>query len=83
MKLLKDSSGHLYAEVENIRITYIPAKDRATGKDWAGADVVRIQSYRGSNDKSLNMGAELPISSTEVFGEFVAAICQVYVEGRL
>jgi len=83
MKLLKDSAGHLYAEIENIRITYIPAKDRATGKDWAGSDVVRIQSYRGPNDKSLNMGAEFPISSTEVLGEFVAAICQIYIEGRL
>lgn len=82
MQLQKDGPGHLYAEVENIRITYIPAKDRAAGKDWAGSDVIRIQSYKGLNDKALNMGAELPISSPEKFGEFVAAICQVYIEGR-
>lgn len=82
MKLQQDGPGHLYAEVENIRITYIPAGNRPAGKDWADSDVIRIQSYKGANDKSLNMGAELPISSPEVFGGFIAAICQVYVEGR-
>jgi hypothetical protein len=82
MTLQKDSRDHLYAEIENIRVTYIPAKDRAAGKDWADSDVIRIQSYKGPNDKALHPGAEIPISSPEVFGQFVAAICQVYAQGR-
>jgi len=82
MQLQKDTRQHLYAEVQNIRITYVPAKDRAPGAEWAGSDVIRLQAYKGPSDKSLHMGAELPVPSPEVFGEFVAAICQVYVEGR-
>ena len=31
----KDSKGHIYADVENIRVTYIPAKDRDASKDCA------------------------------------------------
>ena len=82
MELQKDGSNHMYAEVENIRITYIPASDRATDKDWANSDVIRIQSYKSANDRSLNMGAELPIRSTKVFSKFIAAIRRVYFEGR-
>jgi hypothetical protein len=82
MSLSKDSRGHLYAEVDNIRVTYIPAADRAPGADWAGSDVIRVQAYKGTADKSLHMGAELPVSSPEAFGKFVATICQVYIEGR-
>ncbi len=82
MDLPKDGSNHMYAEVENIRITYIPASDRATDKDWSNSDVIRIQSYKSANDKSLNMGAELPIRSTKVFFKFITAIRRVYFEGR-
>jgi hypothetical protein len=82
MKTQKDSKGHIYADVENIRVTYIPAKDREGSKDWAGSDVIRVQAYKGSTDRSLHMGAEIPVSSPEVFGQFVGAICQVYTEGR-
>jgi hypothetical protein len=82
MKLDRDGKNHLYAEVENIRITYIPAADRTPEADWAGSDVIRLQSYRGFDNKSLHMGAELPISSPEVFGKLVAALCQIYIEGR-
>lgn len=80
----KDSAGHTYAEVRNIRVTYVPKKDRAAAKNWAGQDVLRVQSYRedtSGGSKSLHMGAEIPVESAEVFGEFVAAICQVYAEG--
>jgi hypothetical protein len=82
MSLNRDGKEHLYAEVENIRITYIPATDRTPQADWAGSDVIRVQAYKGSNDKSLHMGAELPVSSPEVFGNLIAALCQVYIEGR-
>jgi hypothetical protein len=56
--LQTDGSGHLDAEVENIRITYVSASDRKPEADWAGSDVLRIQAYRGSDSKSLFMGAE-------------------------
>ena len=83
MKTQKDGRGHIYADVENIRVTYIPAKDRDENKEWAGSDVIRVQAYRGAPpDRSLHMGAEIPIPKPEIFGEFVGAICQVYTEGR-
>ena len=78
----KDARDHLYLEVGNIRVTYIPAKDRDRDADWSGTDVIRVQSYKSPENKSLHMGAELPVPSPEVFGQFVAAICQVYIEGR-
>ena len=80
--LKTDGSGHLYAEVENIRITYVPASDRKPEADWAGSDVLRIQAYRGSHSKSLFMGAELPVQSPEVMVDMVAALCAVYNDGR-
>lgn len=82
MKTQKDSAGHLYAEIANIRVTYIPARDRDEDKDWSGSDVIRVQAYRGSEDNSLHRGAEFPVSSPEAFGQCVGAICQVYAEGR-
>jgi hypothetical protein len=63
-------------------VSHIPAADRSPDKNWAGSDVIRVQSYKGPNDKSLFMGAELPISSPEVFGDFIAALCAVYVQGK-
>lgn len=82
MKTQKDSKGHVYVDVDNIRITYIPARDRDGSKEWAGSDVIRVQSYKGPTDRSLHMGAELPVATPEVLGQFVAGICQVYAEGR-
>lgn len=84
MATLLDGKGHIYSDVSNIRVTYIPARDRDPGKDWAGSDVIRVQSYREdpSISQSLHQGAEFPISDPEVFGQFVAAICEVYATGR-
>ena len=76
-----DGSNHLYYEVQNIRVTYVPASDRRPEADWAGADVLRIQAYRGDQDASLHRGAEIPIRSAQEFGEFVAALCRTYIEG--
>jgi hypothetical protein len=77
----RDDKGHAYAEVGNIRITYIPLSGRNPEADWAGADVIRIQSYKSSNNKSLHMGAEVPIFSNKSFGEFIAALCSAYIRG--
>jgi hypothetical protein len=82
MKTQKDSKGHVYADVDNTRVTYIPAKDREGSKDWAGSDVIRVQGVQAAAGSSLYTGPEFPVSSPEVFGQFVAGICQVYVEGR-
>lgn len=80
--LKRDASDHSFMEVENIRITYVPAKDRDAAKSWAGADVLRVQAYRGSEDQSLHMGAELPIPDSQTFVDLVSALCTVYNEGR-
>jgi len=44
----QDNAGHFYAEVDNIRVTFIPARGRAPGKDWSGSDVIRVQSYKNT-----------------------------------
>ncbi len=41
-----DGRGHVYTNVGNIRITYVPAADRSDSKNWLGSDVLRIQAYR-------------------------------------
>ena len=82
MTTQKDSKGHAYVDVENIRITYIPAADREQSANWSGTDVIRVQSYKGDTDRSLHMGAEFPVPSSEVFGQVVAGICQVYADGK-
>lgn len=79
--LERDGSGHLFAEVENLRITYIPASDRTEDQNWAGSDVIRIQAYKGTG-KAMFMGAEFPVSSAEAMVGLVAAVCRVYTEGR-
>ena len=77
-----DGKGHVYVDVENIRITYIPAIDRDPDKDWSGSDVFRIQAYRGPDDKSLFKGAELPISSPKTFAELISGLCTLYIESK-
>jgi len=76
----KDQANHLYTEVENIRITYVPAKDRGKDADWAGSDVIRLQAYKGVG-KSLHMGAEMPVQSPTAFVELITALCQAYSQG--
>lgn len=79
-----DSAGHLYADVDNIRITYIPSTDRDQNSDWAGSDVIRVQAYKqpGTSDKSLHRGAEFPIGSAEEFVNLLSGLCSVYNAGR-
>ena len=79
----KDQAGHHYGEVDNIRVTYIPAKDRAAGKDWSGSDVIRIQSYRNpAKDRALQQGAEFPVSSPDALIRFIETLCSAYHGGR-
>lgn len=78
----RDQANHIYEEVANIRITYVPATDRTSAKNWAGCDVLRIQSHKNETDQSLHMGAELPIQSPDVFVDMISKLCAVYHEGR-
>lgn len=82
MTLKTDSKGQLYADVDNVRITYVPAERPNPEAVWTRHDAIRIQAYREGTTGALHSGAELPIPSSEVFAQFVAAICQVYTDGR-
>ena len=82
MQTQRDNKGHIYGRVGNIRVTYIPAADREPEKDWPGSDVIRVQAYKDSTSDSLHRGAEFPVPTPADFADFVAAVCQVYAEGR-
>ena len=77
-----DNRNHYYLEVGNIRVTYVPSEDRDANSDWSGFNVIRIQAYRNDENKSLHLGAELPIESSETFIELISALCSVYNNGR-
>jgi hypothetical protein len=79
MQTQRDSKGHIYGEVRNVRITYIPAADRAPEKDWPGSDVIRINALKEAG--GLHMGAEFPVPTPEHFASFVGTFCQIYAEG--
>lgn len=32
-------SNHCFVKVDNVRLTFIPAKDRPEAKNWSGKDV--------------------------------------------
>ncbi len=82
MNTQTDGKGHTFVDVENIRITYIPAADRDPDKDWVGSDVLRIQAYRGPDDRSLFQGAEFPISSSRSLVELISGLCILYLQSR-
>ncbi len=76
-----DQAGHGYAEAGNVRVTFVPRSDRAPTKDWAGADVIRIQAYKGDGSKALYPGAEFPVPNAESFADLVRAMCLAYYQG--
>lgn len=78
----RDGAGHLFVDIDNIRITYVPAADRDPDANWAGSDVLRIQSYRGADSSALHRGGEFPVASPEAFSQLIAGLCRVYIEGR-
>jgi len=78
-----DSKNHNYLEVGNIRVTYVPVEDRDHNSDWSGHDVIRIQSYKNDENKSMHLGAEFPIESSERFIELISALCTIYNAGRM
>ena len=78
----RDSRGHLFADVSNLRITYIPASDRSDETDWADSDVLRVQAYRGGENSALHRGAEFPVSSSEEMIDLIQTLCNVYRAGQ-
>jgi hypothetical protein len=74
-----DGSQHVYVEVDNVRLTFVPASDRSEAKDWAGKDVIRIQAHQANKGNALHMGAEFPVGGVEQVGQLVSAICQLYL----
>jgi hypothetical protein len=72
---MKDQAGHDYVDIENIRLTYVPACDRSSDNNWAGGDVIRIQSYRNDESMSLHRGAELPISGPQTLVQLILGLC--------
>ena len=78
----RDSANHVFVEVENIRITYVPATDRAPNSDWAGSDVLRFQAYKNSENRALNPGPEFPVETPQAIIELIEALCQVYNAGQ-
>ena len=78
----QDENGHWFVEVGNLRLTFIPKKDRTDAKDWAGSDVIRIQAYRNNKDKSLHMGAEYPVSGEADITKLMLGIRGVYAKGQ-
>lgn len=77
-EILYDGSGHAYTRVDNIRITYVPARDRDEAKNWAGSDVLRIQAYKGGDSEALFPGAEFPVGSPDAFIRLISGLCEVY-----
>ena len=66
MESKQDQAGHMYFEVENIRITVIP-------ETWNGEPGIRIQAYKGDGNK-LFQGAELPLGKKNKAYDFLTAI---------
>ena len=58
-----DSSGNLYINVDNLRITLVLACNRDPEDDWAdGEDCIRFQAYKDlEKSDALYQGAEIPL----------------------
>lgn len=76
-----DAKRQPYVEVENVRLTYVPASTRQPGKDWSGSDVIRVQAHKDpATSKALFPGAEIPLDPkdrTAWFLEFVGALADL------
>lgn len=73
-----DSSGNIYEDVANIRVTYKRQSNRTADKDWADTDVLSFRAYKNSDTDSLHMGAELTLKNRETILELIEALCKLY-----
>ena len=76
----RDGSKNPYANVGNLRITYVLKENRDPAKNWTGGDTLRMQAY--SSGGGPHMGPEFPIDSEDNFLELIQTLCAVYREGR-
>lgn len=79
----QDQSGNLYVEVDNLRLTYVRAGRRTDAANWAGPDVIRVQSYRGDGTRALHLGAEFPVGSGTQFVELIEKLCLLYRDAQV
>ncbi len=73
----------IHEDVDNIRVTYVPAGDRPEDANWAGSDVIRVQAYRQdpTESHSLHRGAEFPLADNVAFCRLIETLCRVYRQG--
>lgn len=74
-----DSRDNIFVDLENIRISYVESSNRSSDKDWPGADVLRIQAYRGEGS-ALHKGAELPIHDKDNIVDLIEVLIKIYKE---
>ncbi len=70
MKTHRDSAGHTYITIQNLRLTYIPAGDRPKAKNWGlpGREIP-------AGFEEAAPGAEFPVGSSQNKLNFVEAFC--------
>jgi hypothetical protein len=71
----EDGKGNRFFKIGDwTRVTLVKAKNRDHAKNWAGCDVLRIQSYRNLESEKVMMGAEYPLDSPEALDELIKAL---------
>lgn len=79
----EDGPGNIYIDVGPTRVTYVCRDDRDEDDDWAGVDVIRIQTYREGEDRESDalhgLGVEIPVTETNI-PRFQAAIAALLFE---
>lgn len=82
MTVQVDQRNQPYVDVDNIRITFVPATVRDPDKRWEATDMLRFNAYRDDGTSAIHRGAEIPLPSAERLVELIAAMCAVYAVGR-
>ena len=73
--ITEDGSGNRFFKIGDwTRVTLVRAKNRDDAKNWAGCDVLRIQSYRNLESERLRMGAEYPLDSPDALDKLIKAL---------
>ena len=65
MEFQRNRFGSLYIEVNELRITYIPADARAIAKNWPGQDILRIQTFQDESHDHFET-LESPINDSDL-----------------
>ena len=76
-EIKQDNKGNNYINLNNLRITYVRQETRDPDRDWAGADMIRIQAYTG-NGSQLHRGAEIPVTDVSTFIELIESLTRLY-----